>query len=247
MSAYYETDRGLAEYLLFHYGSEALRMPWRDGPGYSAPFPVRCVAESLEGRVLPPLARALDLGCAVGRATFELARHAETVVGIDRSQRFIQAADHLRQHGALSFEIVDEGDLTTPATATVPLDIDRTRVRFETGDALALGPELGEFDVILAANLLDRVPRPGALLESLAPRLRPGGWLVLTSPYTWLDEHTPRTEWLCTGGRRSTEVLQERLTGFERIRRWDIPFVLREHVRKFQWSVAEATLWQRRD
>jgi hypothetical protein len=27
----------------------------------------------------------------------------------------------------------------------------------------------------------------------------------------------------------------------------DLPFLIREHQRKFQWSVAEATIWRRRN
>jgi hypothetical protein len=26
----------------------------------------------------------------------------------------------------------------------------------------------------------------------------------------------------------------------------DLPFLIREHARKFQWSVAEATIWRRK-
>jgi 2-polyprenyl-3-methyl-5-hydroxy-6-metoxy-1,4-benzoquinol methylase len=36
--------------------------------------------------------RALDLGCAVGRSSFELTRYFDRVVGLDYSARFIQVA-----------------------------------------------------------------------------------------------------------------------------------------------------------
>jgi 2-polyprenyl-3-methyl-5-hydroxy-6-metoxy-1,4-benzoquinol methylase len=35
--------------------------------------------------------RALDIGCAVGRSSFELARNFKEVVGIDFSHRFVLA------------------------------------------------------------------------------------------------------------------------------------------------------------
>lgn len=44
----------------------------------------------------------------------------------------------------------------------------------------------------------------------------------------------------------TADGLAARLPAFDLIRRSDLPFVLREHARKFQWSVADATLWQRR-
>ena len=33
--------------------------------------------------------------------------------------------------------------------------------------------------------------------------------------------------------------------GFERVRVLDLPFLIREHARKFQWSVAQASVWIR--
>ena len=82
MSAdFYETDRALAEYLLFHYGTAEQILPYGFGPGAALDFPVRCVAECLAARPLPPRSRALDLGCAVGRASFELARHCFEEIG----------------------------------------------------------------------------------------------------------------------------------------------------------------------
>src|SRR4030095_293185 len=94
---YYETDRAVAEYLLFHYGAGRDVMPHRDGPAAALEFPVRCVTECLS-----PAAwhgRAPDPGCAVGRSTFELARHCMQVVGVDFSARFIAAANRLRAEG----------------------------------------------------------------------------------------------------------------------------------------------------
>jgi len=245
MSSYYESDRAVAEYLLFHYGEDDLRMPWAFGPRDGAVFPARCVSECLRRELLPAAARALDLGCAVGRATFELARACGEVIGVDFSRRFIAAANRLRREGSLAFEVLVEGETSVRAVARVPAGVDPARVGFETGDALDLRPDLGDFDVVLAANLLDRVPRPRGLLQACDRLVRPGGQLILTSPYTWLEEYTPREEWLGRGGRRTSEVLAAFLPGFRLVHRGDLPFVLREHGRKFQWSVAEATVWQR--
>jgi len=41
------------------------------------------------GKAGAKMGRALDLGCAVGRSSFELAREYQEVVGIDISQTFI--------------------------------------------------------------------------------------------------------------------------------------------------------------
>ncbi len=64
------------------------------------------------------------------------------------------------------------------------------------GDACQLPTSLGTFDAVLAANLLCRVPNPRACLAGISARTNPGGLLVLTSPFTWLEDYTERANWL---------------------------------------------------
>jgi putative 4-mercaptohistidine N1-methyltranferase len=201
---------------------------------------------------LPAQSRALDLGCAVGRATFELARHCSEVIGIDYSHRFIEVARHLQQQGSMPYAYVEEGHLATPAMAVVPAELNRSRVTFEQGDALALRSDLGAFDVVLLANLVDRLPDPRRCLGLLPSLVRPRGQVILTTPCTWLEDYTARAHWL--GGIeqdghpvRTLETLQAVLDPhFTLARTLDLPFLIREHARKFQWSVAQATVWIRR-
>lgn len=248
----YETERLLGEYLLFHYGKPEEILPYPFGPVGALDFAVRAVADCLDLKSLPSYGRALDLGCAVGRSSFELARYFEDVVGIDYSAKFIEAANQLRLQGSLPYVRTDEGRLTTPLLAQVPADIDRTRLRFDVGDACWLDGNLGKFDVALLINLVDRVKEPRWCLEQLPNLLRSGGQLVVASPYTWLEEYTPFLKWL--GGYeengqpvRTFETLCSILApDFELIRTMDLPFLIREHARKFQWSVSKAGVWRRR-
>jgi putative 4-mercaptohistidine N1-methyltranferase len=248
----YETDKLLAEYLLFHYGSADEVLPHPSGPVEALDYPVRCVSECVDLARLPARARALDLGCAVGRSTFELAWHCAEVLGIDFSHRFIEAAQVIAAEGRLAYLRTDEGALVTPCEARIAPEIDRQRVRFEVGDAMDLRDHLGAFDVVLMANLIDRLREPRRCLERLPGLLNPGGQLIITSPYTWLEEFTPRTNWLGgferDGKRVSTrDGLTSMLSAdFELVATRDLPFLIREHARKFQWSVAEATIWRRR-
>ena len=249
----YETDRLLAEYLLFHYGEDAEVLPWPAGPASALRYPVRCVTECFDFSDLSPQARALDLGCAVGRSSFELARHCAEVIGIDYSQRFIAAARQLREKGELPYQRRDEGDLSTCLVAHVPAGIEGSRVRFERGDAMNLREDLGAFDAVLLANLIDRLRDPRRCLARLPSLVKPGGQLVIASPYTWLEEFTPRENWI--GGTQrdgppmdTRAALQSLLApDFDLVAAKDLPFLIREHHRKFQWSVAEATIWRRRD
>jgi len=248
----YETDQLLAEYLLFHYGEDNEILPWPGGPAHALRYPVRCVTECFDLKSLPPSARALDLGCAVGRSTFELARHCTEVTGIDFSQRFITAALQIRDQRELPYLRRDEGDLSTPLVARIAPEIDCRRIHFERGDALDLRPDLGAFDAILMANLIDRLNDPRRLLERLPSLVNPGGQVVIASPYTWMREFTPPEHWLGgferNGQRQSTrDALQSVLEPhFDLIRASNQPFFIREHARKYQWSVAEATTWRRR-
>jgi len=251
MTSMYETDLLLNQYLLFHYGTAEDQLPYAFGPRDSLFFPQRCVSEFLPeiGRI----ERSLDLGCAVGRSTFELSCWSDEVLGIDSSRRFIQCAQSIQKTGRIEIRRTEEGVLFTLLQRELPPDIRRASCRFEVGDATRLGSEIGSFDVVLAANLIDRVGQPRKLLRSLAEIVRPGGHLILTSPYTWLEEFTPAAEWM--GGTRDSlgrarlslaGLTAELSTGFSHQQTKDMPLLIREHARKFQWSVAQGTLWKRK-
>jgi putative 4-mercaptohistidine N1-methyltranferase len=248
----YETDKLLSEYLLFHFGTRSEIAP-PAGAEHALDYAVRCVTECLDASALPDGARALDLGCAVGRSTFELARHCAGAIGIDYSRRFVEAAEVIRKEGELAYARTDEGALTTRLTARRPMDVQPERVSFEVGDAMNLREDLGSFNVVLAANLIDRLSKPAVFLARLPSLVKPGGQLVITSPYTWLEEFTPRENWLGgyerEGMRVSTVaglrvVLEE---NFTLVDVKELPFLIREHARKFQFSVAQASVWRRND
>jgi putative 4-mercaptohistidine N1-methyltranferase len=251
----YESDRLVHEYLLFHYGSAEEVLPFPEGPRGALGFPVRCVREGFDWERAVG-GRALDLGCAVGRSSFELSRECSEVVGIDYSSAFVRAAERIRVEGRVEYERREEGERTTRLVAGLPEGSVAERIRFEVGDAQALRGDLGEFDVVLMANLIDRLRDPQRCLSGLGGLVRSGGQLLVTSPYTWMEEFTPKSAWLggvreVEGGevgRGSTlEGLKRSLEGeFELAGVRNFPFLIREHARKYQWSVAEGSLWIRR-
>ena len=102
MSDVYETDKLLAEYLLFHYGSADEVLPaeggWPAGMQEALDFAVRTVSHFSQGEV----GSSLDLGCAVGRSSFELARTSKEVIGIDFSANFIAGASTLAAGEAIA-------------------------------------------------------------------------------------------------------------------------------------------------
>lgn len=245
-NVYYESDRQLSEYAEFHYGDEYFGVP---------NFPKALATIAIEAMGDRPARRALDLGCATGRASFELARRFEHVTGVDFSARFINAGVHLAEQGELRYTLVDEGELVSYKTrrlADMGLESVRGRVEFMQGDACNLKSVLTGYDLIVAANLIDRLYDPKAFLSAVHERLNIGGLLMITSPYTWLEEHTKREDWL--GGFKKDGESWTTLDGLkavlgERFRMVgaprDVPFVIRETRRKHQHTLAEVTLWER--
>jgi 5-histidylcysteine sulfoxide synthase/putative 4-mercaptohistidine N1-methyltranferase len=244
--SHYETDQLLSEYAEFHYGDAYFGVP--NFPQALANIAIRAMGDR-------PARHALDLGCAAGRATFELARHFDQVTGVDFSARFIGAGVQLAEHGVLRYTLNDEGELVSyreRRLADLGLDEVRRKVAFFQGDACNLKPVFSGYDLILAANLIDRLYSPKKFLAQVHERLNPGGLLLIASPYTWREEHTKREEWL--GGFKKDGENYTTLDGLRETlgkhfrsigEPLDVPFVIRETRRKFQHSLSQVTLWER--
>lgn len=237
----YESAALLNQYLLFHYGSPDEIGPPPSSPARALQFPIETAALAPSR---PHRGRALDLGCAVGRSSFELSGTFAEVVGIDYSQAFIEAAEVIRTTGSLGYERLDEGHQTTSLTARRPTGSQPDRISFRVGDATALPTDLGTFDLVHAANLICRLPDPAALLSRLPSLVNSGGNLVLTTPCTWLGEFTPPESW---PDKPTLDWLGDHLSAqFSLQRTCDLPLLIRETSRKFQWTTAQASLWERR-
>lgn len=240
MSEIYESEKILAEYLLFHYGSAEEVLGWPDGPVEALDFPVRTVGHFTKVNV----ERSLDIGCAVGRSAFELSHTSGEVIGIDFSSAFISAAQKLASGESLNYQRLEEAKIVSDLTATLPDEARAERVSFETGDAMNLRVDLGTFDRVHAANLVCRLPEPRKFLNRLSDLVKPDGELVLATPCTWLKEFTSQENW---PQGRTLDWLKNELGGdFELLETANEPFLIRETARKFQWTVSLVTKWRRR-
>ena len=94
----YEANSILHQYLIFHYANDEDQFSYPLGAKDGLNFPERCVSEGFDFECLPHGERALDLGCAVGRSSFELSQNFDSVYGIDYSKNFISAAEHLKNY-----------------------------------------------------------------------------------------------------------------------------------------------------
>jgi putative 4-mercaptohistidine N1-methyltranferase len=244
--AMYETDVLVSQYCEAHYGSSYFGVE---------NFPVHMARLALAAMGGRPKKRALDLGCAVGRATFELAREFEFVNGLDFSARFIRIAFQMQEKGIIHYEQTEEGEIVSfheKRLADFDLQATKEKVEFFQADASNLKPQFDRYDLILAANLLDRMVDPKKFLSTIHQRLKDGGILIIASPYTWLKEFTRRENWV--GGIRkdgepytTLEGLQDHLgQHFKMIEHpRDVEFVIRETRRKFQHSISQVSMWEK--
>ena len=76
--------------------------------------------------------------------------------------------------------------------------------------------------------------------------------LVILSPYTWLEDYTPKENWL--GGFlkdnkevKTLDTLKANLESkFELVDLVDVPFVIKETNRKFQHTISQMSIWRKK-
>ncbi len=245
----YETDEMVSRYIDFHYGPSHLNVE---------NFPVRCVGEIKELLGDGPRQRALDIGCSAARASFELAQLFDRVDALDFSARLIETPTNLQKHGKQRYVLQDEGELGSHREVRLSefpgYEEVKDRIAFMQGDACNLLDKFSDYDLVFAGNLLDRLYDPVRFLQLIKDRIRVGGMLVLASPYTWLEEYTPRDRWIggfkADTGENFTSldgIAAELLPEFEMVGEpKDIPFVIRETGRKYQYSLSQFSAWRKR-
>lgn len=270
---FYESEAAVAQYLLLHYGGA--KETFQDARHESEPtaalhFPKRCAEVLSEAYAkfgdaptdvlgVPPPLRALDIGCAVGGSTLELTRKFEEVIGVDFSGHFIDVARSVqfKPQEVLYYPTRESGlDYGEHQAVEVDPSLDVGRASFRTGDACNLSVNTlgGPFDAVLMANLICRLPDPTKCLESLSQEggvglVRKGGVVMLVTPFSWLEEYTPRDKWLWDESSEfgdSFEAMCEVLKpNFELVERKPFPLMIREHRRKWQYIVPDATIFKR--
>eukprot|EP00929_Paragymnodinium_shiwhaense_P107891 TRINITY_DN74234_c0_g1_i1.p1 TRINITY_DN74234_c0_g1~~TRINITY_DN74234_c0_g1_i1.p1 ORF type:complete len:941 (+),score=278.77 TRINITY_DN74234_c0_g1_i1:104-2824(+) len=264
----YETQELLNMYLGMHFleSGRAEGVPniigHADAPAHALAFPQRMARLLAELKPTKTTGRVLDVGCAVGGSSFELATLGfEEVVALDFSESFIDAAKKMQRGDEVKFQLPLEGDISEEITAALDKHIDaaaRQKVQFHVGNACKIkadAPTLGKFDGAVLANLLCRLPEPAACLDGLQEVISPGGVVVFATPFSWLEQFTHRSKWI--GGFRdpvsgapihSAVELQKQMEqrGFEKVHQDQFPLLIREHQRKYQYIVSDVTAWRKK-
>lgn len=241
----YETDELVSQYCEFQYGETHFGVK---------NFAIECARIASEFSI--HTSKALDLGCATGRASYELAKSFDEVEGIDFSARFVQVGTKLKEEGSIAFTVKEEGDIVSHKKVSIEdfgYEAIKNKVSFWQGDACNLKPNYNGYDLILATNLIDRLYNPRLFLDTVDERINKDGILVITSPYTWQESSTTKELWL--GGYKDAnaedvktiDALQNVLGDrFERIHVQDLEFVIKETARKYQHTIAELSVWKKK-
>jgi len=253
----YETDALLNQYMLFHYGSALenrdAEISGRVGHPTVQEFIPATVA--LVEKYTQQYGRVLDLGCAVGRASFELSKHFSEVIGLDYSQSFVDASMRMKEQNRVEYRRHESGRHYTQLTAELDADVKRERVQFVQGDAGEINAaasasiSMQGFDAVLLSNLLCRLPDPKACLDQFVKDdtvLTKGGVLVIISPNSWMEPYTEAEHFIdadTNGG--ALAKLAKILDGFELVHEDDLPFMIREHRRKYEYVVSQVSVWRK--
>ena len=152
----------------------------------------------------------LELGCSVGRYTYEIARMSKLVVGLDLRFRWVLEAARIQRNGGVKYHRRLRGlKFEEVQTSFEPQD----NALFLVGNALD-PPFLKEsFDLVAGLNLLDNIKLPRILLGQMNALLRSGGILLLGSPYEWRLDICEPTEWLETETMDASEIVRSTLEG----------------------------------
>lgn len=189
--------QGVSSYAWDAYADLDPGEPVEPGEGPRPGAGRRCVRQLLDlAGEIKTVERVLDLGCAAGRTSFDLAiRHpGALVLGIDRIFALLRVARGAA-HGRVSYPRRRIGLVYDRRTFAVNLD-GSEQVDFWACDALALPFDSGTADLVAALNLVDCVSDPPRALAAMAEVVRPGGTILLATPYDWNTRATPVERWI---------------------------------------------------
>eukprot|EP00924_Labyrinthula_sp_SR-Ha-C_P012019 snap_masked-scaffold_26-processed-gene-2.32-mRNA-1 protein AED:0.00 eAED:0.00 QI:0/-1/0/1/-1/1/1/0/840 len=247
----YETNELLNQYLSLHFGQKAdvldtnvRKHENRRNIEPALDFPSKTADLLLEFLPRQDL-RMLDIGCSVGGASIRLAESSQVseVVGFDFSESFVNCAEDIIQNKGVSYRVPIFGEEYSEEMLipTVSSEV-AGKVTFLTHDATKLlDLNQGKFDGVLMANLLCRLPEPMNLLQDLGRIMNKDGVALFLSPFSWLEEFTAKEKWISPSMLKNIMASE----GFVEIYEKDVPLLIREHERKYQYIVSQALAFRK--
>ena len=239
-SAFNAHRQNLSSYTFDHYGD--LDPDERDNAPLAPGSILNVARKSLELAAPVVNGPILDIGCSVGRTTFELAAcFDELVLGIDLGFDMLRTAARVLRQGVVSYPRRRVGMAYDRREFAVEPD-GSGRVDFWACDATAIPFPVSSFSLAASFNVIDCVGSPLDHLQSIERVLIPGGQALLATPYDWSVTATPVESWLGGHSQRSEKngasetVLKSLLAG------GDHPLALKnlrlvKEISDFPWSV----------
>lgn len=143
---------------------------------------------------------ALDIGCSVGRLTFEMTKTHDRAVGVDTSISFVRAARALASQRRLEFDMIMEGQIMEARSCGLDPEFEFGNAEFIVADAMALPFRSHVFATTSSINILEKVPDPAQhLAEANRITNRESGRFLFSDPFSWDEAVSPPELWL--GGR----------------------------------------------
>jgi len=190
----YENPRVLSSYLWSHYGDWFNDKEWL--PAY--PEWVKLMEKSN--------GISLDIGCAVGRFTLEMTEKSDFSIGFDLSISFIKTARELMNKGIITFELTEEGIITSTVEIKLPEHIKQYNLDFIVADALNIPFPKEIFTKVASLNVLDKVKYPMRHLNEMnRVSALSGTQILISDPFSWSEEVADINDWL--GGKTEGELM----------------------------------------
>ena len=242
-SAYDVLRQHLSQYCRDHYGD--LDPANTDEAREEAGSVLRVLRAGMKHMETRPSGPILDLGCSLGRTTFELAEMTgEWVLGADLNFSMLRVASQALRTGRVEYPQRRVGVVYDRRTVEVPFG-GHPRVDFWQVDAMALPFPNAAFSMMTSINVLDCLPVPMQHLHSLGTLVAPDGSVLLSTPFDWSPNASPVEAWIGGHGQRnevggSSETWLERLLcgadgvpghGWRICGKEDIPWTVRIHAR----------------
>jgi len=187
----------LSSYAWDHYG-DLNRLPAeKEIKNSAAPGSiVTCLNAGLELIDPPGSLPMIDMGCSVGRTTFELAeKFNQLVLGIDVNFSMLRIAQSVLRNELCTFSLRRNG-LVYDQIKLDTAFVNAQQVDFWACDALALPIPKNSIGFASALNILDSVTSPYDLLVSIADCLSPSSCAILACPYDWSPAATAMESWI---------------------------------------------------
>ena len=140
---------------------------------------------------------ALDIGCSVGRLSFEMSRFHRRVVGVDTSFSFIEHARRLLREKTVRFDMIIEGLITERRECGLNGNWNYDRVDFIVADAMALPFPASHFNAACSINVLEKVPNPLRHLAEVDRVLADEkAVFIFSDPFSWDENVSHPDSWI---------------------------------------------------